>query len=115
MEELTEVLRRLHDCDPEMPICVSVAIPHYQIHIGLGSDPTFLIVDVEPFDGEYYISVGETEAVGYKDFYGCGNHTPFDTRNFIPFEPALAAVCEFVADQKRSVNIAWENWDREPV
>jgi hypothetical protein len=114
--EMEAILRGLHgNCHPEKPICVVIEVPHYQINLGLGTDPTFVMIHVEPYDGEYYITVGDPEAGGDVGFHGCGNWTPFDCRSFIPFNDALAVVREFVRDQQRSARVRWENWNQEPV
>ena|SRR5258708_32044906 len=107
MEAILDCLHR--ECRPDRPICVNVVLPQYWITIGLGTDPTFVLVSVEPCDGEWYLSVGNQSAEGWKDFYGCGNHTPFERRNFVPLELARQAVREFVEHQRRSRIIRWQD------
>lgn len=109
-------LRELHAaCEPEQPICAQVDIPGYEICVGLGADPTFVMIHVEPYDGEFYISRGDTEAVGCVGFSGCGHWTPMDKRNFVPFADALHAVLEFVGTRQLSSSISWENWNQIEV
>ena len=60
VRQVERVLQNWHrECDPEHPICAVVQIPGYAICVGLGSDPTFVQVHVEPCDGEYYTSSGD--------------------------------------------------------
>ena len=61
------VARLPRSFDPERPICVAVRIRGFELAIGLGADPTFLMIQVEPFDGEYYESVGESRLEGCED------------------------------------------------
>ncbi len=103
------------NCDRDRPLCATVEIPHYLLHVGLGADPTFVMVQVEPFDGEYYLSVGDAGATDSVGFGGCGNWTPFHRRNFVPFAEAMRAVREFVRDQRRTENIRWENGEGMPA
>ena len=65
---------------------------------------------VEPCDGEWYISVGDETAVGWQDFYGCGNHTPFERRSFVPLTLARQAVREYAEHQRRTTLIQWADW-----
>jgi hypothetical protein len=116
IEEMDSLLDRLHSqCPREHPICVNVVIPGYCLTIGLGSDPTFLLESVEPCDGEWYISVGDPSTSGWKDFYGCGGHTPFEVRSFVPVQLARQALREFVQTQARSRLIHWNDWDGNPA
>jgi hypothetical protein len=109
-------LDRLHgECRPGRPICVNVVVPGHWITVGLGADPTFVLESVEPCDGEWYISVGDDAAEGREDFYGCGNHTPFERRNFVPLAVARQAVREFAEHQRRTRLIRWQDWGGRPA
>lgn len=116
LEELGPLLRQKHaECDPETPICVAVTIPQYIACIGLGADPTFVFLNVEPFDGEYYTTAGDATATGSVYFYGCGDYTPFERSSFIPFEEALSALLEFAEHRRRSEKVRWKDWDGRPA
>jgi hypothetical protein len=116
VQELEQALRERHrECAPEHPICAVVTIPGYVLCVGLGSDPTFIQVHVEPCDGEYYTSSGDPTETEWKDFYGCGGHTPFEASSFVPFEAVLSAVVEFVQYQRRSERLRWRDWAGRPV
>jgi hypothetical protein len=116
LAEMDETLDRLHEeCDPARPICVEVAIPGHRIDIGLGTDPTFICVQVEPCDGEHYLPTGDEAAEGWKDFYGCGNHTPFGRRNFVSLLMVRDALREFVEHQRLSGVIRWQDWAGRPA
>ena len=116
LAEMDAVLDRLHrECTPGHPICANVVIPGYWVTIGLGTDPTFVLVNVEPCDGEWYISVGDESAKGWADFFGCGNHTPFERRTFVPLSVARRAVREFVQQGRRATVIRWHDWAGRPA
>jgi hypothetical protein len=114
--EVDATLGRLHrECRPGHPICVNVVVPGHWISIGLGPDPTLVMQSVEPCDGEWYTSVGDESAEGWADFYGCGNHTPFQRRTFVPLDVARQVVREFVEHQQRSRLIRWHDWAGRPA
>ncbi len=114
--ELDTALDRLHlDCEPKYPILVCIDLPEHRLDIGLGADPTFLIVNTQPCDGEYWISVGDRRASGVGDFFGCGTHQQVERRHFIPFSLARQAIREFVQTKKRSALIQWEDWAGDPA
>lgn len=116
LAEMDATLDCLHrECRPEYPICINVVLPGYWITIGLGADPTFVLESVEPCDGEWYISVGDEAVDGWSDFYGCGHHTPFERRNFVPLSLARQAVREFAEHQQRSCLIRWHDWAGRPA
>lgn len=116
LSEMDATLDRLHrECRPNHPICVNVVVPGRWITIGLGTDPTFVLESVEPCDGEWYITVGDESASGWQDFYGCGNHTPFERRSFVPLALARRAVQEFAEHQRRSRIVRWADWAGRPA
>jgi hypothetical protein len=105
---LDEVLDRLHaGCEPGSPILVCIDLPGHRIDIGLGVDPTVIVVNTQPCDGEYWISVGDEKAVGDANFYGCGNHQQFARRHLIPVALARSAVREFIRTGVRSPDVRW--------
>ncbi len=112
--ELDMQLDRLHEeCDPASPICAEIRVGGFAIDVGLGIDPTFICIQVEPFDGEYYQSVGDPAAEGCVDFYGCGNHTPIDLRTLVPASAIRDAVRLFIANRTLLGSFKWEDWAGE--
>jgi hypothetical protein len=111
LADLDATLDRLHgECDPRYPILVCIALPEHRLDIGLGADPTFLIVNTQPCDGEYWISVGDERAEGHADFYGCGTHQQLARRHFIHLEMARQAIREFVRTGRVGPGIQWQDW-----
>jgi len=114
--ELDAALDRLHrECDPRYPILVCIDLPEHRLDIGLGADPTFVIVNTQPCDGEYWISVGDERAEGYADFYGCGNHQQLARRHLVRLESAREAIREFVRSGRGAAEVAWEDWAGRPA
>lgn len=97
------------------PICAAINLGQFEVDFGLGANEGFVHIQVEPFDGEYYLSVGDPDAVGSINFYGCGGHTPFERTACIPFAAVRRAVLDFVAERRLPESIAWRNWDRQGV
>jgi immunity protein Imm1 of predicted polymorphic toxin system len=109
--DLDTTLDRLHrNCDPRYPILVCIDLPTHRLDMGLGSNPTFVIVNTQPCDGEYWISVGDERARGVTAFHGCGAHQEYDNRHLVPLELARAAIREFVRSGRRTPEILWEDW-----
>src|SRR5262245_13972984 len=82
LADLDETLDGLHaSCDRRTPILVCIDLPVHRVDIGLGTDPTVIVVNTQPCDGEYWISVGDEKAKGHADFFGCGNHQQFPRRH----------------------------------
>jgi len=108
-DELVQVLEEMHRrVDREFPVCVVVAISGYSVCVGLGSDPTFVQIHVEPYAGECYTSAGDASAVGTKSFGGCGDLGPIPARNMVAWTDVLEAVREFTTHQRRDERICWE-------
>jgi len=80
----------------------------------LGSDPTFVIVNTQPCDGEYWISVGDELAKGFAAFQGCGDYQEIAQKHLIPLESARLAVREFVRSGVRSPEVSWVDWAGRP-
>lgn len=117
LTELDATLDRLHR-DTLNPILVCIDMPEHRLDIGLGADPTFVIVNTQPCDGEYWITVADEalsgiEIPGVADFYGCGNHQQVARRNLIPIGTARQIVREFVATGQRSRSVFWHDWTGE--
>lgn|GEM_PF-4430339 len=116
LTELDAALDRLHRiCDAEHPILVCIDLPAYRLDIGLGADPTFVIVNTQPCDGEYWISVGDERARGVAAFHGCGDYQEFDRRHLVPLELARSAIREFILSGIRTPAIHWEDWAGRPA
>jgi hypothetical protein len=111
LADLDATLDRLHrECDPRYPILVCIDLPEHRLDIGLGADPTFVIVNTQPCDGEYWISVGDEGACGVAAFHGCGVYQEFARKHLVPLVLARAAIREFVCSGIRTPEIRWEDW-----
>jgi hypothetical protein len=112
--ELDSVLDALHAA-ASLPILVCVDLPDHRLDIGLGMDPSFLIVNTQPCDGEYWSAVGDESASGAVDVFGCGNHQAVDSRNLIPLADARRALRAFVETGIKSPLLSWEDWSGRAV
>jgi hypothetical protein len=115
-EELDSILERLHrEHLRKRPISVVVSQAGRvygdgdEIGLGLGLDPTFILINVAPCDGEYYISAGDPAAKGDVIFYGAREHIVVERRNFVPWGSVRQAVREFVDDGLRSRLFRWND------
>ena len=116
LAELDATLDRLHrDSDSRCPILVCIDLPEHRLDVGLGADQTFVIVNTQPCDGEYWISVGNERAAGYADFYGCGNHQQLAQRHLIPVESARVFIREFIRSGHATPEVRWEDWAGRPA
>jgi hypothetical protein len=117
--ELDAALDRLHwACEPSQPILVCIDLPQHRLDIGLGADPTFVIVNTQSCDGEYWITVADDAVAGVQirgsvDFFGCGNHQEMARRNLIPAGVARQVIRNFVVSGQRSASVFWEDWSGE--
>ena len=119
--EMDAALDRLHaehlrSAASGPPLAVSVVIPGYEIDTGLGADESYLCVQVEPCDGEYYIALRDEPAEGEsRMFYGAGQDSYWEPKNLIPLPAARAAARYFVEHQRRSPMLRWQDWERRDV
>ena len=119
--EMDAALDRLHadhlrSGSSTTPLAVSIVIPGYEIDTGLGADESFLCVQVEPCDGEYYLAVGDATAEGEsRMFYGAGQDSYWAPKNLIPLSAARDAVRYFVEHQQRSPTLRWQDWSERDV
>jgi len=114
--EVNLILDRLDaQCGPNAPILVCIDTPTHRFDIGLGTDPTFVIVNTQPCDGEFWISRGDPAATGRQDFYGCGVHQQVDVRNLIPMTAAREALNMLMTSGQRWSGVHWEDWNRQPA
>ncbi len=72
LQEVDAALDKLHrEVDPtKCPLAVAIKVFGHEIDMGLGADPTFLCLQIEPCDGEYYLPVGEEIETESQMFYG---------------------------------------------
>jgi hypothetical protein len=90
------------------PLSVLIAIPGYNIHTGLGSPESFVMLGAAPYD-EWYVAVGDEEAQGDKRmFFGVGQDSYWAPKHLIPLGVARDAVRYFVEHQQRSPALMWE-------
>lgn len=86
-----------------------------EIGLGLGCDPTFILVQVVPCDGEYYISAGDPDAEGEVTFYGARELINVERRNFVPWSLVRQSVREYLEHHRRSDLIGWRDWSGRGV
>lgn len=106
LEALLDRLQR--DCASGAPILVRIEFAGHRLDLGVGADPTFLALSAQPSDGEAWISVGNPDAPGALEFWGCGGRQDVPRRHLVPLDLAREAVREFVATSTRSGGIRWE-------
>jgi hypothetical protein len=110
--EVDAALDKLHrEADPATyPLAVAIQVFGHQIAMGLGTDPTFLMVGMEPCDGEYYVAVGDQTEGETRMFYGAGQDSYWPPKNMIPLDAARSAARYFIEHQKRSPSLRWQDW-----
>jgi hypothetical protein len=115
--ELDAVLDKLHrEADPTThPLAVAIQLFGHQITMGLGTNPTFLVVAMAPCDGEYYVAVGDQTEGETLMFYGAGQDSYWPPKNMIPLDAARSAARYFVEHQKRSPSLRWQDWSDRDV
>lgn len=115
--EVDAVLDRLHrEVDPQKcPLAVAIKVFGHEIDMGLGADPTFLCLQVEPCDGEYYLAVGQESEGDLRMFFGAGQDSYWHPKNLIPLEDARFAARYFIEHQARSPSVRWQDWDGRDV
>jgi hypothetical protein len=110
--EVDATLDRLHrDADPTCPLAVAIKVFGHEIDLGLGADPTFLCLQIQPCDGEYYIAVGEQTEGDPRVFYGAGQDSYWHPKNLVPMKAARSAVRFFIEQQQRSPDLRWQDWE----
>jgi hypothetical protein len=98
------------------PLAVSIVIPGYEIDTGLGADVSYVHLQVEPCDGEYYLAIADGAVADGESrmFYGAGQDSYWEPKNLIPLSAARGAVRYFVEHQRRSPSLRWQDWaDRD--
>jgi hypothetical protein len=117
IQEVDEALDKLHrEADPTKdPLAVAIKVFGHEIDTGLGTDSTFLCLQIEPCDGEFYLAVAEQPKDATRMFYGAGQVSYWKPKNMIPLEVARSAVRYFIEHQKRSPSIRWQDWNGHDV
>lgn len=117
LQEVDAALDKLHrEADQSRcPLAVAIKVFGHEILTGLGTDPTFLYVQIEPCDGEYYLAVGEQTEGEPRMFYGAYQDSYCDPKNLIPLETARSAVRYFIEHQRRSPSVRWQDWNGQDV
>jgi hypothetical protein len=117
LQEVDTTLDRLHrEADPTKdPLAVAIKVFGHEIDTGLGTDPTFLCLQIEPCDGECYLAVGEQTAGETRTFYGAGQDSYWHPKNLIPLEVARSAVRYFIQHQQRDPSVRWQDWNGRDV
>lgn len=117
LEEVDAALDKLHrEADPKKcPLSVAIKVFGHEIDMGLGTDPTFLCLQIEPCDGEYYLAVGERTDGKTRMFYGAGQDSYWHPKNLIPLAVARSAVRYFIEHQGRSSSVRWQDWNGRDV
>lgn len=117
LEEVKVTLDKLHaEVDPAgLPLAVAIKVFGHEIDLGLGADPTFLHLQIDPCDGEYYVAVGGLTEGETRMFYGAGQDSYWHPKNLIPLKEALSAAMYFIEHQQRSPAIRWQDWDDRDV
>jgi hypothetical protein len=117
LQEVDATLDKLHrEADPTKdPLAVAIKVFGHEIDTGLGTDPTFLCLQIEPCDGEYYLAVGEQTEGETRMFYGAGQDSYWQPKNLIPTEEARSAVRYFIEHQQRAPAVGWQDCDGRDV
>jgi hypothetical protein len=112
LDEVDAALDKLHsEACPECPLAVAIPVFDHEVGIGLGVDPTFLVLHFAPYDGEYYLAVGNGDARGEAVmFYGPYQDSYWRPKNLIPLADARAGVRYFLEHQKGISSVRWEDW-----
>ena len=117
LEEVDAVLDKLHQgVDPtKVPLMVAIKVFGHEIDMGLGTDPTFICLQIEPCDGEYYLAVGDQVKGERRMFYGAGQDSYWEPENLIPLESSRSAARHFIQHQLRSPDVRWQDWKSPDV
>lgn len=97
------------------PLTVAIEVFGHEVDLGLGTDPTFLHLQIQPCDGEYYLAVGDLTEGEVKMFYGAGQDSYWEPKNLIPLELARSAARFFVEHQRRCPLVRWQDWKGQDV
>jgi hypothetical protein len=117
LQEVDLALDKLHsDADlARTPLAIAIKVLGHEINTGLGTDSTFLCLQIEPCDGEYYLAVGDQTEGEARRFEGAGQDSCWQPKNMIPLEAARSAVRYFIEHQERSPFVRWQDWNGRDV
>jgi hypothetical protein len=122
VEELDSALERLQQAYiPKGPTSVVISEADKEpacgdeIGLGLGVDPTFMLIQIAPCDGEYFISCGEKASAGSVEFRGAREVIVVDRRHFVPWRLVRGAVREFVEHGRRNKSLRWQDCFGRPA
>lgn len=118
IQEVDATLDKLHNEADSAGNALAIAIKvlGHEIDTGVGKDPTFLCLQIEPCDGEYYLAVGEELTEGKtQTFFGAGQDSFWQPKNLIPLKTAREAVRFFIEYQMRSPAVHWQDWEGRDV
>jgi len=117
VQEVDAALDKLHrEADPKKcPLAVAIKVFGHEIDTGLAADPTFICLQIEPCDGEYYLAVGEQTEGETRMFCGAGEDSYWHPKNLIPLETARCAVRYFIEHQRRTPSVRWQDWKGRDV
>ena len=115
--DVDAALDKLHrETDPTKdPLAIAIKVFGHEIDIGLGSEDTFLCVQIDPCDGEYYLAVGDRTGDETRRFYGAGQDSYWHAKNLIPLASARAALRYFIEHQERIPSVRWQDWNENDV
>lgn len=117
IEDVDDAINKLHNShDPSRdPLAIAIKVLGHEIDTGLGCNETFLFVQIDPCDGEYYIAVGDRTDDEVRMFYGAGQDSYWHAKNLIPLESAKAALRYFLEHQKICPAVRWQDWNEKDV
>src|SRR5262245_16622071 len=89
LQDVDAALDKLHrEADPtRCPLAVAISVFGHAVCTGLGTDSTFLCLNIAPCDGEYYLAVGEQWEGETRMFCGAGQDSYWQPKNLIPLGP----------------------------
>jgi len=117
LAEVDAALDKLHrEADASnAALAVAIKVFGHEIDTGLGAERTFLCLQIEPCDGEFYLAVGEQTEGETKMFYGAGQDSYWQPKNLVLLEAARSAVRYFIEHQKRSPCVRWQDGNGRDV
>ncbi len=117
LQEVDAALDKLHSEANQTrdPLAIAIKVFGHEIDTGLGTDATFLCLQIEPCDGEYYLAVGDQTEGETRRFEGAGQDSYWQPKNMIALEAARSAVRYFIEHQQRCPSVRWQNWDGRDV
>jgi hypothetical protein len=106
--DLERLLDRLHaGCDTARPKGVIVSVPGWEVMIAVGTDPSFVLIQEEPYAGTDWITVGDGSAEDVLRVFGAVRYAEIDHRHLVPLVLARQAVRQFVESGTRLPALRW--------